>query len=136
MLENNTPHEVINWSASVCTSLCTICRPEGAAQEGDEEIRKSWMQEHQRGASTCASYLNSHDDWERKLKDPTKVYNLSTKWSTDMNGASMMTEGYKVYNVLVKWCSKLKGMSKTSDGAYHMRMVTWRITVQSATAQY
>eukprot|EP00956_Cyclotella_meneghiniana_P019048 scaffold32281_cov50-Cyclotella_meneghiniana.AAC.8 len=59
-------------------------------------------------------YLNSHDDWEQKLKDPTKVYNHSTKWSTDMTGASM-TEGYKVYNALVKWCSELKGMSTTSD---------------------
>eukprot|EP00956_Cyclotella_meneghiniana_P023894 scaffold47310_cov43-Cyclotella_meneghiniana.AAC.1 len=57
-------------------------------------------------------YFNSHDDWERKLDDRTKVYKHDTKWSTDKTGMSM-TEGYKVYNELLDWCGKLKEMSKS-----------------------
>ena len=137
MLKNNAPKEVINSSGSKDMSVLFVLVLHYARYAAPKEQLKKEMSKEVMNAGalegdhlhkchldflTTSSdvafalwqYLNSHDDWEHKLKDPTKVYNHSTKWSTDKTGVSM-TEGYKMYNELVNWCTtKLKGMSKRS----------------------
>ena len=131
LLKNNTPQEVINSSDSRDMFVLFVLRyaiyaapKEQLKKEMRNEVMKAGASEgdhlHKCHLDFLTSsdiayavwqYLNSHDDWERKLKDPTKAYNHDTKWSTDKTGASMI-EGYKVYDALEKWCRELKGMSK------------------------
>lgn len=131
LLQNNTPREVINSSDSRDMFVLFVLRyaryaapKEQLKKEMRNEVMKAGASEGEHlhkchldflTSSDIAyavwQYLNSHDDWERKLKDPTKAYNHDTKWSTDKTGASMI-EGYKVYDALEKWCRELKGMSK------------------------
>ena len=131
MLNNNTPTEVINSGDSRDMFLLFVlhyARYAAPKEQLKEQMRKQVMNAGDSEkdnlhmchldlltASDIAfalwQYFNSHDDWERKLNDPTKVYKHDTKWSTDKTGLSM-TEGFKVYNELLNWCSKLKEMSK------------------------
>eukprot|EP00956_Cyclotella_meneghiniana_P000450 scaffold521_cov50-Cyclotella_meneghiniana.AAC.3 len=138
MLQNNTPHEVINSSDSRDMFVLFVLRYARYAAP-KEQLKKEMRNEVLKAGASKGEhlhkchldfltssdiayavwqYLNSHDDWERKIKDPTKAYNHNTKWSTDKTGASMV-EGYKVYDALEKWCkelqfrfTELKGMSK------------------------
>ena len=131
MLNNNTPTEVINSGDSRDMFVLFVlhyARYAAPKEQLKEQMRKQVMNagasesDHLHmchldllTASDVAfalwQYFNSHDDWERKLNDRTKVYKHDTKWSTDKTGMSM-TEGYKVYNELLGWCGKLKEMSK------------------------
>ena len=141
MLQNSTPHEMINSAESRDMFVLFVLRyaryaapKEQLKKEMKNEIIKAGASEGEHlhkchldflTSSDIAyavwQYLNSHDDWERKLKDPTKAYNHDTKWSTDKTGASMV-EGYKVFDVLEKWCKQLKGMSKKDASAEDKKM--------------
>ena len=132
MLKNNTPNEVASNGDSRDMFVLFVlhyARYAAPKEQLKEQMRKQVMNagasegDHLHmchldllTASDVAfalwQYFNSHDDWERKLNDRTKVYKHDTKWSTDKTGMSM-TEGYKVYNELLDWCSKLKEMSKS-----------------------
>jgi len=56
-------------------------------------------------------YINSQEDWVRKLRNPTLKNKHNTKWTSDKTGKKM-SEGYKEYKRLEKWCEQLKLMSK------------------------
>ena len=61
-------------------------------------------------------YVNSFDDWVRKLKDGQRRFRHDTKWSSDRTGAKMV-EGLKFYQDVVKWCRALKNLWYDKDSS-------------------
>ena len=61
-------------------------------------------------------YVNSYDDWVRKLKDGQRRFKHDTKWSSDRTGAKMV-EGLKYYQDMVRWCRSLKKLWYDEDAS-------------------
>ena len=103
MLKNNTPNEVASNGDSRDMFVLFVLhytRYAAPKEQLKEQMRKQVMNagasegDHLHmchldllTASDVAfalwQYFNSHDDWERKLNDRTKVYKHDTKLSTD-----------------------------------------------------